>query len=422
MTEAFLQYVWQHQLMCLDKLCTLDNEPISVIKIGTFNSNAGPDFLNARIQIGNTVWAGDVEIHKKSSDWNLHNHQNQKSYNSVILHVVATNDMDVFNEKGQKIPTLIMPILPHITHNYMKLSDVPAGIRCGKILPTIESSRISFLLDRMVAERFENKATHIIESFKENNCDWEESFYQSLARNFGFKTNSEAFELLAKSLPLHIIEKHHDDLFQIESLLFGQADIWSKTPDDYELRLQKEYVFLQKKYSLTPISSTWWKFAKMRPCNFPTMRIAQFAKLLFNTNHLVSLCMDSHSLEKIREIFCCNASDYWRSHYVFSTESPNHSTELGKQAIENIVINTVIPFLFAYGKERNDENIKQRTYDFLMLIQPERNSIISQWNSHKIKAINAFESQGLLQLFNEYCSKGNCVRCSIGHVFLNKKD
>lgn len=421
MTEAFLQYVWQHQLMRLDTLCTTDNEPVSVIKIGTFNSNAGPDFLNAKIKIGDTVWAGDVEVHVKASDWYIHKHQLQKSYNSVILHVVQIGDKDVYNERNQRVPTLVMPILPHVTHNYMKLADIPLGIRCGKHLPTIDSLRISLFLERLVAERFENKAKHILELYTITNNDWEETLYQLLARNFGFKTNAEAFELLAQSLPLHLIEKHHDDLFQLEALLFGQANLLAQSTDEYGNRLLHEYQFLQKKYDLTPISSTWWQLAKMRPYNFPTIRIAQFAKLLFSTHSLVSILVEINSLEELSSIFSCTASEYWETHYSFKKESPKHSSELGKQAIETILINTVIPFLFAYGKERNNETLTQRAYQFLMQISAERNAIISQWNEYAITPRNAFESQGLLQLFNEYCNKGNCVRCSIGHVVMNKK-
>ena len=422
MTEAFLQYVWQHQLMRLDTLCTTDNEPISVIKIGTFNANAGPDFLNAKIKIGDTVWAGDVEVHVRASDWNIHKHQLQKSYNSVILHVVQICDKDVFNEQNQHVPTLVMPILPHVTHNYMKLTDIPLGIRCGRHLSSIDSVRISLFLERLVAERFENKAKHIVELYTKTNNDWEETLYQLLARNLGFKTNAEAFELLAKSLPLHLIEKHHDGLFQLEALLFGQANLLTQSNDEYCSRLLHEYQFLQKKYDLTPISSTWWKFAKMRPYNFPTIRIAQFARLLYNTHHLVSILVEINSLDEIYSVFSCMASEYWETHYSFKKESPKHSSELGRQAIETILINTVIPFLFAYGKERNNEVLTQRAYQFLMQISAEKNAIISQWKDYAIMPQNAFESQGLLQLFNEYCSKGNCVRCCIGHVVMNKID
>jgi hypothetical protein len=302
----------------------------------------------------------------------------------------------------------------------MKLTDIPLGIRCGKHLSSIDSVRISLFLERLVAERFENKAKHIVELYTMTNNDWEETLYQLLARNLGFKTNAEAFELLAKSLPLHLIEKHHDNLFQIEALLFGQANLLSNAHDEYGNRLLREYQFLQKKYNLTPISSTWWKFAKMRPYNFPTIRIAQFARLLYNTHHLVSILVEINSLDEIYSVFSSMASEYWETHYSFKKESPKHSSELGGQAIETILINTVIPFLFAYGKERNNEVLTQRAYQFLMQISAEKNAIISQWKDYAIIPQNAYESQGLLQLFNEYCSKGNCVRCSIGHVVLNR--
>lgn len=420
MTEAFLQYVWQHQLICTDKLFTTDNEEVSIIKVGTFNSNAGPDFLNAKIKIGKTIWFGDIEIHVKSSDWDLHRHYQQESYNSVILHVVASYDKDVYSSRKQKIPTIILPILPHVTYNYTKLSDIPCGIRCEKQIHTVDTFRITMFLERLVAERFEDKSNKIIELYHKNNNDWETSFYQQLAKSFGFKINSDAFENLAQNLPLRLLEKHRNDLFIIESLLFGQANIWSSNPDEYETCLQKEYKFLQKKYSLTPISSTWWKFARMRPHNFPTMKIAQLAKLLHSTNSLVSMILDINSLQEFRNLFTCEASDYWKNHFVFGKQSSHHQAILGGKSIEIIIINTVVPFLYAYGKERNDMDIRQKAYNLLMEIPPEQNFIVTMWKKCNIKPHNAYDSQGLIQLFNNYCKSGNCIHCNIGHIILKK--
>lgn len=420
MTEAFLQYVWQHQLMCLDKLYTTDNEPIQVIKIGVFNTNAGPDFLNAKIKIGDTIWAGDVEIHRKSSDWNAHQHNVNKSYNSVILHAVAIFDANVQTENGNTIPTLVMPILPHVTNNYMKLTDIPTGIRCRNQIKQIDTFRINMFLERLVAERFEQKSKHIIQTLTANTNNWEETLYQQLARNFGFKTNSDAFELLAKSLPLQLIYKHQDSVFQTEALLFGQANVWSDSPDEYESALRKEATFLQKKYNLIPISSTWWKFARMRPSNFPTFRIAQFAQLLSKFSHLTSKLVESNSLDGIRTFFLCNASHYWETHYSFGTTSPRHTTTIGKQAVETIIINTVVPFLFAYGKEHHNDRLRTAAYDYVTALPPEQNSTISLWEQCGLSPENAYETQGLLQLHNSYCVNGNCTRCSIGHIVLNK--
>ncbi len=423
MTEAFLQYVWRHQLMSSDRLFTTNNEEISVIKIGTFNSDAGPDFLNAKIKIGDTVWAGDVEIHIKSSNWNQHKHNRQKTYNSVILHVVSVHDKEIQTENGMDIPTLVMPILPHITKNYNSLMSCTTQIRCAKRLPHIDEIHISLFLERLVAERFEEKAKRIAILFSESNHDWKETLYQQLARNFGLKTNSDAFENLAKSLPLIIIEKHHNDLFQIEALLFGQANIWSSEDncDEYELSLRKEYAFLQKKYGLTPISHTWWKFARMRPCNFPTIRIAQFAHLIYTSQSFTSKIIESTSLQNVSSLLTCKASAYWETHYLFGKKSPKHSCEFGSLAIENCIINTVIPFLFAYGKTHNDEAMTQRALDFLRQLPPEKNAVITKWSNSGIAVADAFTSQGLLQLYTAYCEQGICFHCRIGHIILNKK-
>ena len=423
MTEAFLQYVWRHQLMSSDRLFTTNNEEISVIKIGTFNSDAGPDFLNAKIKIGDTVWAGDVEIHIKSSNWNQHKHNRQKAYNSVILHVVSVHDKEIQTENGMDIPTLVMPILPHITENYNSLMSCTTQIRCAKQLPHIDDIHISLFLERLVAERFEEKAKRIAILFSENNHDWKETLYQQLARNFGLKTNSDAFENLAKNLPLIIIEKHHNDLFQIEALLFGQANIWSSEEncDEYELSLRKEYSFLQKKYGLTPISHTWWKFARLRPCNFPTIRIAQFAHLIYTSQSLASKIIESTSLENVSSLLTCKASSYWETHYSFGKKSPKHSCEFGSLAIVNSIINTVIPFLFAYGKTHNDEAMTQRALDLLRELPPEKNAVITKWEECGIAVPDAFTSQGLLHLYTAYCEQGICFHCRIGHIILNKK-
>ena len=421
MTEAFLQYVWQHQLMCQDKLFTTSNEKIQVVKIGTFNSNAGPDFLNAKIKIGDTLWAGDVEIHIKSSDWNTHGHQAQKSYNSVILHVVAIHDKEIQTNNGIQIPTLILPILPHVKHNFTTFSDMTGKINCSSHLKTIDPSRIAIFLERLVAERFEEKTLHVVELYKKSNCDWEETFYQLLARNFGAKQNQEGFELLAKSLPQRIIAKHRGNLFQIEAMLFGQANLWTDSPDEYEQELRKEYKFLQKKYDLTPISPTWWKFARMRPSSFPTIRIGQFAKLMNSSHSLTSKILTCKNYEDLKPLLYCSTSSYWEQHYTFGTISAKHSTQIGKTMLETLAINAVIPFLFTYGKAHDNDDLRQRAYNILLSLPPEKNNIISQWNTCGIQTKTAFDTQGLLQLFNSYCTKGNCVHCSIGHIVLNKK-
>lgn len=421
MTEAFLQYVWQHQLMCQDKLFTTSNEQIQVVKIGTFNSNAGPDFLNAKIKIGETLWAGDVEIHIKSSDWNTHGHQLQKSYNSVILHVVAIHDKEICTENGTQIPTLILPILPHVKYNFTTFADMNGKINCNNHIQTIDSSRIALFLERLVAERFEEKATHIAELFGNTNNDWEETFYQLLARNFGVKQNQEGFELLAKSLPQRIIAKHKGNLLQVEALFFGQANLWTNNADEYEQSLKKEYQFLQKKYGLSPISPTWWKFARMRPSSFPTIRIAQFAKLVNSSQSLTSKILNCANYEDLKSLLYCSTSVYWEHHYTFGTISTKHSAQIGESMLEILVINAIIPFLFAYGKAHHNDELCQRAYEILLSLPPEKNRIVNQWNACGIPTKSALETQGLLQLFNSYCTQGNCVHCSIGHIVLNKK-
>ncbi|MCQ2606878.1 MAG: DUF2851 family protein [Bacteroidales bacterium] len=421
MTEAFLQYVWRHQLMCTDRLCTLSGEDIRVLFIGVFNSNAGPDFLNAKIQIGETIWAGDVEIHLKSSDWDAHKHHLQQAYNSVILHVVLYHDKEVFTENGRRLPTLITPILPHVRENYMRLSDIQNEVKCGKVLSEIDSSRITLFMDRLVAERFERKAEQIVEIFRETISNWNETWYRLFVRYFGCKVNGDAMDLLAKSLPLKIIQKHTGASFQVEALLFGVANLWSSFPDEYEKQLHNEADFLLKKYGLTPMSPTWWKFARMRPYNFPTIRIAQMARLFVSSTSMTNVVLEMKDLQQLQTLFSGSPNDYWQTHFVFGKQTNKHSVQLGEQALNTLIINTVIPFLFAYGKERNEECFCEQAYDLLMAIPPEKNHIITEFKQYGVEAKSAYETQALLQLYSEYCCKGNCVRCAIGHVVLKKQ-
>lgn len=422
MNEAFLQYVWQYQLLSADRLCTTSGELITVKKVGTLNRNAGPDFLNAILQIGDTTWAGDIEIHCKASDWFRHHHDSQKSYNSVILHAVGVYDTDIRTENGITVPTLVLPILPHITRNYKSLHDISKSIACGSILRKIERERINIFIDKLAIERLEYKVQAILSLYTKNIGDWRETLYQLIARYFGCNTNSDGFELLAKSIPLKILEKIRDNPLQIRALIFGQANIWSKDPDEYEQCLHKEYLFLQKKYQLTPMSPTWWRFSKMRPRNFPSFRLAQFASLIESKHDFTTMVCNSSDSKDLRSLFSVKADTYWESHYILSKPSQRHSTDIGDHMIDTLLINTVVPFLFAYGKKHNDEKMMKRSYQFLTEIKAERNSIIDQWTGYGIQVLNARDSQALIQLYNRYCRKGNCLHCAFGHLYLKRKE
>ena len=415
MTEKFLQFIWQHQLFDSSKLETITGEPITVITIGTLHNDSGPDFFNAKIKIGNTIWAGDVEIHIKSSDWQKHHHQKQKQYNSVILHVVSEYDKDYNAEHGNYIPTTILPIPSHILQNYVTLQHNSSTIRCSHILPTIDTFYQNMWFDRLVIERYESKTNHLLAIMQETTNSWEETLYINLARNFGFKTNADAFERLAKSIPLHLIKKHSNNLFQIEALLFGQAGMLEKiSNEEYTLRLQTEYTFLQKKYSLKPLPIELWKFGRMRPANFPSIRIAEFAELISSNNNVSSVLLELHSIKEISKLFSVKLHSFWDTHYTLFDTSEKHIKQIGNQSIEIIIINTVIPFLFAHGTFFKNDDITQRAIQFLEEISSEKNSIIEIWNSIHIESHSAYRSQALIQLYNEYCNKGKCLQCCFG--------
>ena len=422
MTEAFLQFVWQHQLFDHAVLQTTLHEPIEVIQIGSLHHDSGPDFFNAKIKIGNTIWAGDIEIHVKSSDWNKHKHQNQKAYNSVILHVVAEYDKPIITEHTNQIPTAILPIEKHIIENYSAIANTNSILKCAQIIPSIDTFHLNMWFDRLVIERFEEKAKRIIANLEANNNNWEETFYHALARNFGFKTNSHAFEELVKSLPLIILGKHKNTLLQIEALMFGQAGMTSKQfTEEYPQNLQKEYAFLQKKYTLSPIPIELWKFSRMRPANFPTIRIAEFAQLLHNSSSLTSKILEAKTLTEILQLFSSTLHTYWDNHFLLDEPTIVKKKQLGETSKQNLIINTVIPFLFAYGVFHSNEELKQRAVTFLEEIPSENNTIIAQWNTIDIQSYSGFRSQALLQLTNEYCNKGKCLQCAIGHKMMVRK-
>ncbi len=424
MTEQLLHFVWQQQLFNHNDLQTTDGEAIVIEKIGMANPNAGPDFLDAHIRIGSTLWVGNVEIHKKSSEWTSHRHHTQDSYNSVVLHVVATHDKEAHTSRGTKIPTLIVSINTGLLATIKQLLEEKNNIPCHKTLPTIDTFVQNMWFDRLVIERFERKSIHVLALFAQNGNSWEETCYQMLARSFGAPVNSSAFEQLAQTLPLRTLAKHSNSLMQLEALLFGQAGLLcasiSLYNHNYYQTLQKEYSFLQKKYNLTPLESCIWKFSRMRPGNFPTIRIAQLAQLVFQSHGLTSKILRCATINELKNLFSVQLHAFWNNHYSFTQTSTTRKKSLGETTIHSIVINTVVPFLFAYGTYHSNDDIKQRALDFLETVPAEQNSIITQWENCAVQCKSAFRSQALLQLYNEYCAKRRCLQCNIGKRILDK--
>jgi hypothetical protein len=419
MREEFLHYIWKYKLFKNHNLKTQNQEKLEIINQGIHNTDAGPDFFNARIKIDKTIWAGNVEIHINSSDWYKHNHQEDKAYDNVILQIVLNFDKDVYRTDGQLIPTLVIEFENKILKNYENLIKNEYWISCQNEITQVDLFTIHNWLEKLAIERLEEKSERILKLLEQTNNSWENAFYIQLASNFGFKLNSMPFELLSKSLPLRYLAKHKNNLFQIEALLFGQAGfLEDKSGDEYFNQLQKEYTYLKKKFKLEPMEDHLWKFLRSRPGNFPSIRIAQFSKLIYSSTSLFSKILEAVTLKDLYSLFIVYPSEYWENHYVFNKESVKKRKSLGKSAVDIILINTIIPFLFIYGVLKGKPEYKTRAIEFLETMKPEKNAIIAKWNELGIGSENAFHSQALIQLKNRYCNHKKCLNCQIGNSII----
>ncbi|WP_256012382.1 DUF2851 family protein [Desertivirga xinjiangensis] len=415
--EDFLHFVWKYRLFNHKELFTDFDEPLEIISPGFHNTHAGADFENVKIRIADTVWVGNVEIHIKSSDWDRHDHTSDESYNNVILHVVYDNDRTVLRSDGTRIVTFVLKehILPGLEQRYEDLIGNLSWIPCEKILHNVERAHYGSWLARVLVERLEDKSTFVLNLLNECKGSWDDVFYWLLARNLGFKTNAVPFELLARSLPQQILAKHKNSARQIEALVFGQAGFLKNPQDDYSLTLQKEYVHLQRKYQLKPVDMYLWKFMRLRPQNFPSIRLAQFAALIIKSQHLFSRILHMSNSKDIVSIFRdLPVNDYWKKHYRFGKMSEKVCTDLGLDSIHNILLNTVVISLFSYGKYTGDQQLINRALEVLENLPPETNQIINRFKSLGIKTDTAADSQALLQLKKYYCDQKKCVTCAIG--------
>ena len=415
-----MQYIWQHQLIDTTHLTTTDGRRVQVIDAGRLNTNAGPDFFNAKIRIDGCLWVGNIEIHYKASDWKRHNHHTDKSYDSVILHVVEVDDMSVKRTNGEIIPQLVMRAAPTLRGDYQKLVDNAPMLSCGERLPGIEPFLITDWLNSLSLERLQSKSERIetwLELYKGN---WEEVCYITLSRNMGFGINSDAFERLARSLPLSFLQKHADSLFQLESFLLGQAGLLTekRNDDNYYTRLSGEYAFLQNKFGLTPLTQDAWKFFRLRPQNFPHRRLAMLAQYIYGGFSLFAKLCNATNIEDMRALFQVQLSGYWDTHYTFDTTSPASTSVLGVPAIDIILINTVAPLLYAYGIYSCNDVYTDRAQWIWESLRPEQNNIVKRFAAIGITAHSALESQAIIQLYNEYCLNKKCLYCRIGHKLL----
>ncbi len=421
MREDFLHFIWQFQYFDQQQLQTTDRQSISVLYPGAKNTDAGPDFKQARVLINDVEWTGSVEIHLKSSFWDIHQHQHDRAYNNVVLHVVWQDDRPVRRADQSSIPTLELKGRVNLDwlYRYQSLIQNQAPIPCANLLAQVNPLKKMMMLDRVLVERLEKKAFLIRALLVSNQQDWEETTYQLLAKNFGFKVNSEVFLRLSQGLPLKIIRKHQDHPEQIEALLFGQAGfleaITQSEADDYTRRLCREYTFLSKKYQLADqrLEVTQWKFLRLRPANFPTVRISQLATLLSQEQNLFSLLCHSKADLPLKRL-AVKPSAYWQQHYHFHKPARKTVPGLGKSSIENILINTVAPLMASYALEKDQSAYMDKAIALLENLKAENNRIIKMWKELDMTVQHAQDTQALIELYQSYCQAKKCLQCSIG--------
>lgn len=422
MREDLLYFIWKTSHYNFNGQTTTEGETIEVIHSGDYNSDSGPDFFNAKVKVGDTIWAGNVEMHINSSDWYNHGHHTDPAFDNVILHLVVNNDKPAVNSKGRTIPALTTKYPDALEWNLLHLTGSGNWIPCENSFSIFDLFSKRMWLENLLVERLEQKTKYVFDLVDEAKGSWEEAFYQSMARSFGLKANALPFELLAKSTPLKVLSKHKNNLFQIEAILFGQSGLLSdkNTNDEYIESLSKEYLYLQHKFNINPIQGHLWKFLRMRPTSFPTIRIAQFANLVHRSTSLFSKIIEINDSNEILKLLQVDTSDYWKTHYTFGKESKSSRKNIGKDTISIITINSLVPFIFAYGISRADNNLKGKALKLLEATTPESNSITKGFHNLGLKAESAYDSQAMIQLKTNYCDPKKCLYCHLGTKLLLK--
>ncbi|OUS03157.1 hypothetical protein A9Q86_01690 [Flavobacteriales bacterium 33_180_T64] len=423
MRENFLYYIWQHKKFNVLHLKTTQLEPLEIISVGFLNLDSGPDYFNGQLRIGEQLWAGNIEIHVKSSDWYIHNHECDPAYDNVILHVVYEHDTEIFRNDNSIIPTLELKayIDKTVLKNYYKLSlSQSKWINCEHDFPKIDAFTLNNWLERLFFERLERKSQTIEALLKASNNDWEAVLFKLLAKNFGLKVNGDSFLSLANSFDFSVIRKLQSNLDSLEALFFGQVGMLDKAVYiPYAIKLKEEYAFLKQKFQLETVGVIPFQFFRLRPSNFPTIRLSQLASLYCNEQQLFSKVISMHKLSAFYELFEVTTATFWKTHYTFEKETKSVVKKITKSFIELLLINTILPIKFCYAKQRG-EDMNQIIIDVLSLITSEKNSIIEGFNRLKNVSDSALKSQGLIQLKTEYCDKNKCLKCAVGNMLLNK--
>lgn len=460
--EQLLHYVWKHKLFPLTPLTTTDNRPVEVIDVGLPNRDAGPDFFNAKVKIDGTLWVGNIEIHLRSSDWYAHKHQLDANYNNVILHIAGNIDAEITTLKGDTIPQIQLNVPQEVLRNYEELLHSDNYPPCYKVIPSLSKLMLHSWMSALQTERLEQKTQAIGERVRKMSGDWEAAYFVTLARNFGFGINGDAFEQWALSLHLDKIAHHRDNLLQVEAFFFGQAGLLNEDsiPERYRKEAAKgsyyqalcsEYRFLLNKFkgslsdddSIKAIDFKQWKFLRLRPQNFPHIRIAQLAYLYHARKVSLSAIAECENIKQIKELLQTSVSDFWQEHYVFSDASDTKTTvsdtktaasddktakkkqtnkhHLSQKSIELIIINTFIPMLFAYGRYKSNERLTEKAFELLEALKAENNAIVRMWQQVGLEVKTAGDAQALIQLKKNYCDSKDCLRCRIGYEYLKHK-
>jgi hypothetical protein len=422
MQEDFLHYVWKHKAFSTGSLKTTRDESVSILKLGVHNHNSGPDFFNAQLSINGQLWAGNVEIHVKSSDWYVHGHEKDKAYDNVILHVVWEHNTEVFRSDNSVIPTLeLKPLVNrNLINNYKVLLQSKSWINCEAHYPEVDEFVLNNWIERLYIERLERKSNDILKMLKDSQNDWEAVLFKMLLKNFGLKVNGESFLSLANSLDYSVVRKLQHNILDMEALLFGQAGLLEDdVQESYFLDLKRRYQFLAQKFKLSNQEVLPLQFFRLRPPNFPTIRISQFVNLYATEHQLFSKIMNTTTVEGLYEIFGKTVTDFWMTHYTFKTASKSSKKNISKSFVDLLIINTIIPLKFCYAKAKG-ENVEQSLFNVLKDINAEKNSIVEKFLQLRAMEKNALSSQALLQLKAFYCDKNNCLQCAIGNSLIIK--
>ena len=429
--EALLQYAWKHKMFPLKQLKTTDGLAVEVIDTGLQNTDAGPDFFNAKVKIGGTEWVGNVEIHEKSSSWHYHGHDRDKRYDNVVLHVVEQVDGDAVTSDGRRVAQVQMAVPQKVADNYAALLHEDRYPPCRAVIPRLDRLTAHGWMSRLLAERLEEKTAAIVRRVAQCGGSWEQALFVTMARTFGFGVNGDAFERWVGGGWLQAAAHHRDDLFQIEALFFGQAGLLAPETmparyreaaigDGYFGKLKAEYEYLAHKFGLRAMDGGEWKFLRMRPQNFPYIRLSQLACLYHSRRSDLSRLAECATADDMRRLLRTEATPYWQEHYAFGAPSRRARKALSAASLDVVIVNTALPVLFAYGRHRMDESLCGRSLDMLTQLKAENNHITRLWAECGLQAENAADSQALIQLKREYCDRKDCLRCRIGYEYLRR--